>query len=87
MRIVQIEVIVIHPSLLVLQMGTVVVLAADRNQDASRFPRLDDRHHLVRLGTAKIMVQKSVSPALVTVAVGSLQKRNAPFLEGFFTQY
>src|SRR5262244_998550 len=78
-RIVHVEVIWIHPALLVLQMRAMVVLVPHRHQDACWLPGLQDRHHLVGFGILEILLHELVSPALVVIARGSIQKRNAPF--------
>src|SRR5262249_7351611 len=78
-RIVHVEVILIHPALLVLQMRAIVVLVPNRHQDACWLPCLQDRHHLVGFGILEILLHELVSPALVVIALGSIQKRNAPF--------
>src|SRR5215471_2617690 len=74
-----VEVILIHPALLVLQMRAIVVLVPNRHQDACWLPCLQDRHHLVGFGILEILLHELVSPALVVIALGSIQKRNAPF--------
>src|SRR5262249_29925974 len=78
-RIVHVEVILIHPALLVLQMRAIVVLVPNRHQHACWLPCLQDRHHLVGFGILEILLHELVSPALVVTALGSIQKRNAPF--------
>src|SRR5438309_11033356 len=78
-RIVHVEVILIHPALLVLQMRALVALVPHRNQDAGWLSGFQDRHHLVGLGTLEILLHELVSPALVAIAFGSIHKRNAIF--------
>ncbi len=79
-RVIQVEVKLVHPALLVLQMGAVVVLVSDSHQDASRFPRFQDRHDLVGFGILEVRFHELVAPALVTVAIGRFENRSAPFL-------
>jgi hypothetical protein len=63
--ILQVEVELVHPALLVLQMRAVVVLISDGDQNARRFTRLHDRYYLVGLGVFKVWIQQSISPAVV----------------------
>ena len=77
-RVAQVEVQLIHPALLVLQVRAVVVPISDGPQDARGFPRLHDGHHLVRLGMLKIRVQEPVAPAVIARASGRFENGNAP---------
>src|SRR5262245_4603338 len=54
-------------------------LVPHRHQDACWLPGLQERHHLVGFGILEILLHELVSPALVVIARGSIQKRNAPF--------
>src|SRR6266567_6451872 len=79
-RIVQVEVILVHPTLLVLQMWAIVVPATNRDRDAGRFPCFQDCHHLVGFGVLEVGLHELVPPTVVTVAVGRFENRSAPFL-------
>jgi hypothetical protein len=61
-------------------MGAVVVPVSDGHQNASRFPRLQDRHHLAGFGIFEVGVHELVPPTVVTSAVGRFENRSAPFL-------
>jgi hypothetical protein len=78
--IVHVEVKLVHPPLLVLQMRTVVVFIPDGHKDASRFPRFQDGHHLARFGVAEVRLNELVATTLVVIAFRSLQNRSSPFL-------
>src|SRR5713226_9363789 len=78
-RIVYVEVILIHPALLVLQMWTIVALVPNRNQDAGWFPCFQDCDHLVGFGLLEVLLHEFVSTALVAIAFRSIQNRNTPF--------
>src|SRR3984893_8975323 len=80
MRIIQVEVKLVHPRFVLLQMGSVVVLVSNGHQNASRFPRFQDRHHLVGLGIFEVRFDEFVPPALGTVAIGRFENRSTPFL-------
>jgi hypothetical protein len=80
MPILHIEVELIHPTLLVLRMGAVVVFVSDGHQDAGGFPRFQDRYHLVGFGIPEILFHELVSPTLVIVAIRRCENRRAPFL-------
>jgi hypothetical protein len=75
LAIVQIEVVLVHPALLELQMRTLVILAAVRDQNASGLAGLEDGYHLIRFGLGKIRLHKLISPLLVRV----FQYRRPPF--------
>jgi len=79
-RVAHVEVKLIHPALLVLQVGAVVVPICDGHQDARRFPRFHDRHHWVGLGILEIRVQEPVAPAVIARAIGGFENRCTPFL-------
>jgi hypothetical protein len=72
-RIVHVEAEWVHPALLVLQMGAVIVFVSNGHQDASRFPRFQDRHHLVGFGIPEILFHELVAPALVIVTLRRLE--------------
>jgi len=74
-RIVQVEVVLVHPALFELQMRTLVILAAVRDQNASGLSGLEDGHHLIRFGLRKIRLHKLISPLLIRV----FQYRRPPF--------
>src|SRR6266496_1539962 len=73
------EVTTEDPALLVLQMRAIVVLVPNGNQDAGWLAGFQDRHDLVGFGILEIWLDKLVSPALVVIPLGSIQKRSAPF--------
>src|SRR5262245_38313907 len=77
--IIQVEVELVHPALLVLQVGAVVALVSNGHQNASRFPRFEDRHHLVGFGILEVRIQEPIAPTLVALAFGRLQNWRAPF--------
>jgi hypothetical protein len=77
-RVVQVEVELVHPALLVLQVGAVVVLIPDGYQDTRWFSRFHDRHHLVGFGVLEIRVQESVTASVVARAVGRFENRSTP---------
>src|SRR6266496_5425833 len=79
-RVIQVEVKLVHPALLVLQMGAVVALVSDGHQDAGRFSRFQDRHHLVGFGILEVRFHEFVPPALGTVALRRFENRSTPFL-------
>ena len=79
MRIVHVEVILVHPALLVLQVWAIVALVPNRNQDAGRFPCFQDCDHLVGFGVLEVLLHELVAPALVAIAFGSIQNRSTPF--------
>jgi len=80
MRVVHVEVILLHPTLLVLQMRAVVAFLPNRNQDAGWLARFEHRHHLVGFGILEIFLHELAAPALVVVAFGGIQNRGTPFL-------
>jgi hypothetical protein len=80
MRIVHVEVELVHPALFVLQMGAFVALVSDGHQHAGRFPRFQDRHYLIGFGILEIRFHELVAPALVTVALRRFENRSTPFL-------
>jgi len=60
-------------------MWAIVVLAANRNQDAGRFSCFQDSDHLVGFGMPEVFLHKLVSTALVVIALGSIQNWSTPF--------
>jgi len=79
-RVAQVEVKLIYPALLVLQVRAVVVLVPDGHQDARRFPGFHDRYHLVGVGVLEVRVQEPVAPTVIARAVGRFENRSAPLL-------
>lgn len=65
-------------------MRAVIVFISDSNQNARRFPRFHDRHHLVGFRIVEVGIQQPIAPALVTVAIGRFQNRRAPFFRSVF---
>jgi hypothetical protein len=82
--VIQIEVELVHPTLLILQVRTVIILVTDCDQNARRLAGLDDGHHLVRFGIVEVLIQKLVSPAVVAITFGGLQDGSAPLLGPVF---
>jgi hypothetical protein len=78
-RVIQVEVEVVHPALLVLQVWAVIVLIADGHQNPRRFPRFEDRHHLVGLGILEVGIQEPIPTALVPFPLWGFQNRGIPF--------
>lgn len=74
-RIVDIDAVLVDPALSDLKMPAIVLLVPIRNQDPGWFPRSQDRHHLIGLGSLEVRVKKIVPSAL-----RSLQDRHAPSL-------
>jgi hypothetical protein len=54
--VVQVEIKLIHPALLELQVGAVVVPVSNGHQNTRWFPRFHDRHHLIGLGILEVGV-------------------------------
>ncbi len=63
LAVVDIEVVLVDPSLLQLQMPAVFLLCSDRGDDARRFPRFQDADHLVRLGSCEVGKNEVIAPA------------------------
>src|SRR5207248_2994248 len=70
--------VLVHPALLVLQMGAVIFLAPDGNQDTRWLARFEDRHHMVGLGVLKVVQNEFVPSTIVSVTFWRLQNRSAP---------
>jgi len=79
MRVVDVEVILVDPTLLVLQMRAVVVLVPDSDQDSSWFTRFEDGHYLVGLGVLEVLIHELVPPAVIIATVRRFQDRSTPF--------
>jgi len=59
--VVQVEVVLVHPALLVFQVRAVVVLSSDRHQNARRFSSFQDDGHAVGSGVFQVRQNKFVA--------------------------
>src|SRR6266516_729253 len=73
--VIDVEVILIDPSLFQFQMPAVFLFASDCLHNARWFSRLQNADHLIRLGRFEIRLHKLIAPAF-----GRIQNRGSPFL-------
>ncbi|MFQ5929007.1 MAG: hypothetical protein ACE5MK_04870 [Acidobacteriota bacterium] len=62
--VVQVEIVLLDPALLQLQMPAVFLLVADGDQDAGRFTGLQDDDHLIGLGSPEVRLDEFIPPSV-----------------------
>lgn len=73
-RIVDVKVVVFHPPLLQFQMPAIVLLAANRGEDASRFAGLENADNLIGSSLFEIGIHQ-----LVPAHAGIIDNGRSPF--------
>lgn len=71
----EVEIELVHPALLELQVRAVVVLVSNRHQDARRFPSLEHYRHPVGWAITQIWLDELIAPLLV----GGFDNWHVPF--------
>src|SRR5579863_1191262 len=61
--VVDVEVVLVDPTLADLQMPAIVLLIADGSHDAGRLPCLEDDGYLIRLGSLQVRFHEFIAPA------------------------
>jgi hypothetical protein len=74
--VVEVEVVLVDPTLLELQVRAVVLLSPDGQQDAGRLPRFEDDGNSIGWAAPKILLNKIISPLFL----GHFHDGSAPFL-------
>ena len=74
--VVQVEVVLVDPTLLQLQVGAVVLLSADGHQDAGRLSGFENHGHSVGFAVPQVLLSKIIS----ALFLGCVQDGSAPFL-------
>ena len=63
--VVEIEIVLIHPALLQLQMRTLVLLSSNGDQDAGGFASLQNDGHMIGVGLLQVLQHELVPPLLL----------------------